>query len=85
MDTSRINGRSQRHLSEDDKDYIREIFFEDIVPKLQNLHARLGNLNCGFAGEKYKHWSVQFESAGSGFDIVEFEFDEDGSGMDLDL
>ena len=85
METTDVNRQPLQYLSEDDKGHIRDIFLEDIVPKLQKLHARLGNLNCDFAGEKYKHWSIQFESAGSGFDIVDFEYDEDGSGMDLDL
>ena len=85
MDPSSVNGHPKPHLHEDEKDYIREIFFEDVVPKLRSLHARRGNLNCGFAGDKYKPWSIRFESTGSGFDIVDFEWDEDGSGMDLDL
>ena len=85
METSSVDGQPLQDLSEDDKGHIRDIFFEDIVPKLQNFHARLGNLNCGFAGEKYKHWSIRFESLKSGFDIVDFEYDEDGSGMDLDM
>ena len=33
----------------------------------------------------YKDWSIQFKSAGSDFDIVEFEYDENGEGIDLDL
>ena len=72
-------------LDDDDKDCIREVFFEDIVPKLFKLDARLGTLNCQFAGEQYKNWNILFRSAGSGFDIVEFEYDEEGCGIDLDL
>ena len=72
-------------LSDDDVGYIREVFFEEIVPKLRNYHARLGTLNCEFAGEQYKYWNIQFKSVGSDFDIVAFEYDEEGSGLDMDL
>ena len=72
-------------LDDDDKAYIRDVFFEHIVPKLIKCDARLGNLSCEFAGEKYKNWMIQFQSKRSGFDIVEFEYDEDGESIDLDL
>jgi len=72
-------------LSDEDWDHIREIFDVEMVPILKNSHARLGMLNCDFAGEQYKHWNIQFKSAGSGFDIVEFEYDEEGCGIDLEL
>jgi hypothetical protein len=72
-------------LEEDDMGSIRQIFFQDIVPKLKRLDARLGTLNCEFAGKKYCHWTIRFESKGSGYDIVDFEYDEEGEGMDLDL
>ena len=72
-------------LDDEDKIYISELFFENIVPKLMRLSARIGTINCEFAGDKYKDWNLRFTSAGSGFDIVEFEYDEDGTGMDLDL
>ena len=72
-------------LDDDDKAYISDVFFEHIVPKLIKCDARLGNLSCEFAGEKYKNWMIQFQSKGSGFDIVEFEYDEDGESIDLDL
>ena len=78
--TSLIN-----ELSDDDKDHIREVFFEEIEQKLRNSHARLGTLNCEFAGEQYRNWNIRFKSVGSGFDIVEFEYDEEGCGIDLDL
>ena len=42
-------------------------------------------LNCEFAGEQYRNWNIRFKSVGSGFDIVEFEYDEEGCGIDLDL
>lgn len=72
-------------LDEEDMAHIREIFHEDMVPKLIKYDARLGNLSCEFAGEQYKNWILQFQSAGSGFEIVEFEYDEEGDVLDLDL
>ena len=72
-------------LSDNEKELIREVFDREVVPKLKVLHARVGNLNCEFAGERFRHWSIRFRSAGSDFDIVGFEYDEDGTGIDLDL
>lgn len=72
-------------LDDDDKTRITDIFFEEVVPKLRKLDARLGNVNCDFAGEKYRDWTILFRSIGSDFEIVDFEYDEDGEGMDLDL
>ena len=72
-------------LDDDDKTHITDIFFEEVVPKLRKLGARLGNLNCDFAGEEYRNWTILFRSIGSDFKIVDFEYDEDGEGMDLDL
>ena len=67
------------------KDLITDIFDDVIVPKLRKLNARIGNLNCGFAGEEYKNWNLNFRSVGSDFVIVEFEYDEDCDGINLDL
>jgi hypothetical protein len=72
-------------LDDVDKAYITEIFFEDIVPKLIMRDARIGNLSCEFAGEKYRNWSIRFRAKGQDFDIVEFEYDEEGNALDLDL
>ncbi len=72
-------------LGDDDREYIREIFHEEVVPRLMRYGARLGNLNCEFAGERFKNWNIQFKSIGSDFEIVEFEYDEEGDGIDLDL
>lgn len=72
-------------LDDDDKTRIIDIFFEEVVPKLRKLDARLGNVNCDFAGEQYRDWTILFRSIGSDFEIVDFEYDEDGEGMDLDL
>ena len=74
-----------QELSDDDQEHIREVFYHEVVPKLIKLAARVGTLNCGFAGERYRHWSIQFRSMGSGFDIAAFEYDQDGEPMDLDL
>ena len=81
------NGRVDYHfeLDDDDKSRITDIFYEEIVPKLRKLDARLGNVNCDFAGEEYSNWTILFRSIGSDFEIVDFEYDEDGEGMDLDL
>ena len=81
--TDRLDIKTE--LSDEDRVHIRELFDVEMVPKLKNAHARLGVLNCDFAGEQYKHWNIQFKSVGSGFDIVEFEYDEEGCGIDLEL
>ena len=72
-------------LSDDDKFHIMELFFEEIAPKLAILHARVGNFNCEFAGREYQNWNIHFHSRGSGFEIVEIYYDEEGGGLDLDL
>ena len=72
-------------LDEEDKAHIADIFLEEIVPKLRKHDARLGNLSCGFAGEQYRYWTLQFKSVRSDFEIVEFTYDEEGDGIDLDL
>lgn len=72
-------------LDEDEKILLSELFEEEIVPKLIKLGARLGTINCSFAGEKYQKWNISFKSIGSDFMISDFEFDEDGASMDLDL
>ena len=74
-----------QELDEEDQDFIRAVFHEEIAPKLAQLDARLGNVNCAFAGEAYKNWAVQFRSVGSDFEIVDFEWDEGGDALDLDL
>jgi hypothetical protein len=76
---------AKRDLTDEDKDHIRGVFREDIVPRLVKLHARRGNIGCDFAGPEYRKWVIQFTSRGEDFEIVDFEYDEDGVGMDLDL
>lgn len=72
-------------LSDEDRSHIRERFLEEVVPKLKRLHARIGNISCGFAGSQYENWVIQFRSRGSDFEIVDFEYDEHSTGIDLDL
>ena len=72
-------------LSHEDQDRIRRIFHEEMVPKLLRLDARLGTIGCEFAGAEYKNWSIQFQSMGDDFEIVEFEYDEEGATLDLDI
>lgn len=72
-------------LDDEDKVTISEVFFQAVVPKLRRLHARLGTLSCAFAGEEYSCWCIEFRSVGADFEIVDFEYDEDGAGLDLDL
>ncbi len=73
----------ETELDDDDKVHIIEIFNEDIVPRLINMDARIGNINCNFAGEQYKNWVIEFRSIGSGFEIVDFEYDKDSRGFNL--
>lgn len=79
------NNSNQNELEDDDRAFISGLFLEQIVPKLAKLGARSGTLNCEFAGMRYKNWNIRFHSVGSGFDIAEFEYDEEGAGIDLDL
>jgi hypothetical protein len=72
-------------LTDEEKSEIQELFFEEIVPKLKKLDARLGTISCEFAGPQYAKWMVQFRSRGNEFEIVDFEFDERGTGIELDL
>jgi hypothetical protein len=72
-------------LTDEEKSEIQEIFSEEIVPKLRKLDARLGNISCEFAGPRYSNWMIQFRSRGEEFEIVDFEWDEQGSGIDLDV
>jgi hypothetical protein len=42
-------------------------------------------VGCGFAGPRFSHWQIHFRSRGDDFDIVDFEYDEEGCDIDLDL
>jgi hypothetical protein len=74
-----------KDLDDDEKAFIVDIFHRDIVSRLNKLHARKGILNCGFAGDQFADWIIRFVSRGNGFEITEFEYDEDSFSMDLDL
>lgn len=71
-------------LSDEEREHILEVFSEEITPKLARLQARTGNLSCEFAGGVYRHWIARFISRGAGFEIVDFEYDEEACGIDLD-
>lgn len=72
-------------LTHEDQGHIRTVFYEEVVPKLTKLGARLGTLSCEFAGEQFRNWMIQFKSVGDDFEIVDFEYEEDGTGIDLDV
>ena len=72
-------------LTDEEKSEIQQLFSEEIVPKLKKLDARRGTISCEFAGPQYANWMIQFKSRGEEFEIVDFEWDERGSGIDLDL
>ena len=70
-------------LDDEDRIHITEVFHEDVVPRLMKMDARIGNINCEFAGEQYRNWVIEFRSNRSGFEIVDFEYDEDSRGINL--
>jgi hypothetical protein len=72
-------------LTDEEKSEIQELFHEEIVPKLRKLDARRGTIGCEFAGPEYANWMIRFRSRGEDFEIVDFEYDEAGAGMDLDV
>lgn len=74
---------AKKELDDEDRARIAEIFDEDIAPRLRIMDARTGNINCEFAGEEYRHWVVQFRSTRFGFEIVDFEYDEDSRSFQL--
>ncbi|MFZ7112122.1 MAG: hypothetical protein ACOWYE_10605 [Desulfatiglandales bacterium] len=75
---------SPPELNEEDKSRITVLFLETMIPKLRRHHARVGALNCGFAGERYRSWNLRFTSAGPDFRIMGFEYDADTREFDLD-
>jgi hypothetical protein len=76
---------SAPELDEEEKDHIRAVFDDEVVPKLAKLSARLGTLSCGFAGKAFEHWTIEFRSKGDDFEIVSFEYDEEAVVLDLGL
>lgn len=83
MDRKNNRIHIKNKLNDDDKLHITEIFHEDVEPKLVIMNARAGNINCEFAGEQYKNWVIEFRSAGSGFKIIDFEYDENSRSFEL--
>ena len=73
----------KNELSDDDRMHITEVFYDDIEPRLMKMQARIGTINCEFAGEQYENWVIEFRSTRSGFEIVEFEYDENSRSFDL--
>ena len=73
----------KQDLDDDDKAHIAEVFDEDVVPRLMFMHARTGNINCEFAGAEYKNWVIEFRSTRFGFEIVDFEYDEESRSFEL--
>ena len=84
MDDIEKQNQTSHELDDEEKLHITEKFIE-ITPKLRRFGARLGTLNCEFAGARYKNWNIEFRSRGSDFDIIDFFYDEDCAGIDLDL
>jgi hypothetical protein len=80
-----FNNGMKIELQDEEKDHIRAVFGGDIAPKLTKLHARTGTISCEFAGNQYRKWTIHFNSRGSDFEILSFEYDEDAEGIDLDL
>ena len=70
-------------LDDDDKAHIAEVFDEDVIPRLMIMQARAGNINCDFAGAEYKNWVIEFRTNRFGFEIVDFEYDEDSRSFEL--
>lgn len=78
-------GSPLRELSAEDKEHIMLLFFDEMVPRLLRAGARIGALNCTFAGEAYRNWNLLFSSAGSTFQLDGFEYDETACEFSLDL
>jgi len=75
---------AHRNLTAEERAHILDVFHEEMAPKLRRLDARSGVIDCGFAGDRFKCWMITFRSRGSAFEIVEFEYDEEGGEMSLD-
>jgi uncharacterized protein YhdP len=77
--------KHSKFLNMEERMHILDRFHQEIVPKLEKLHARLGTVNCDFAGEQFAKWSIRFRSSGSSFQVEDLEYDEDACGLELDL
>ncbi|MFP3870719.1 MAG: hypothetical protein ACLFVT_07580 [Syntrophobacteria bacterium] len=82
-ETKEGNTSPEDELPAGDRAHITGIFMDQIVPKLKFMNARTGTLNCGFAGDKYRNWNLVFKEARSGFEILDFEYDEQGADITL--
>ena len=83
MNKKEIQNHLKDALHEDDKLHITEVFHDDVEPRLMRMNARAGNINCEFAGEQYKNWVIEFKSTRYGFEIVDFEYDENSRSFEL--
>jgi len=83
MEKEKIGIMPKTDIDDEDKSLIMELFFDKITPKLRKMQARVGTLNCDFAGEQYRHWNILFKSMGEGFQIIDFEYDEDSRSFRL--
>ena len=72
-------------LPDEEITYIRDLFFSEIEPRLMKIDARMGNISCAFAGEKYCNWIIEFRSLSNGFEIVDISYDPDADTIDIDL
>ncbi len=70
-------------LDQDQRIHISLVFEQEVVPRLKIRNARTGALCCDFAGKQYGNWLLFFRSRGYGFEITDFEYDEDASGLNL--
>ena len=77
--------KSHHKLTDEERVHLQELFESEVAPKLARLQARTGNIGCEFAGPRYQGWQIHFRSRGDDFEIVDFEYDEEGCGIDLDL
>ena len=77
--------KSHHELTDEERVHLRGLFDTEVVPKLVRLQARTGNIGCEFAGPRYQNWQIHFRSRGNDFEIVDFEYDEEACGIDLDL
>ena len=76
--------RPPDELDDDARFHIEQVFHDTIAPVLRMRQARIGALSCEFAGARYTHWVIRFESVGSGFVIRDYHYDEDACGIDLE-
>lgn len=84
MQPKRQGTEAREALSDEDRLRIAEDFALEVIPKLLFLQARVGTVNCGFAGERYRNWQLVFRATGGTFRIEDYLYDPDGEGISLD-